>query len=58
MRLHTVNTTSTQPRNAVVHAALQRLIPTQPKVPEPVQRRPIEQDMRDLDQRVREVGEW
>ena len=58
MRQHTTNATSSQPRNAVVHAALQRLIPSRPKVPEPVDRSHADQDSRDLDQRVREVGEW
>jgi hypothetical protein len=58
MRQHHANTTTNQPRTAVIHAAIQRLIPSRPKVPEPIERHQAEQDLRDLDQRVREVGEW
>ena len=59
MRLQQAQTPSPASRHAVVQAVMQRFMaPSVPSRPTPEQRQAAQDDPRDLDQRVREIGEW
>ena len=60
MYSHEAHTQPTKPRQDGVRAFFGRIAPTRPEVPvQPVRAYPpMAVDLRDLDQRVREIGEW
>jgi hypothetical protein len=59
MRLQQAQTPSTASRHAVVQAVMQRFMaPSAPSRVPQNERQAVQDDLRDLDQRVREIGEW
>ncbi len=59
MRLHQTQTPSTPARHAMVQAVMQRFMaPSAPARLPQEPRQAAQDDPRDLDQRVREIGEW
>lgn len=58
MRAFKIATPVAKPRNRVVQALVRGLFRAGSRVHAPGPRRPRDLDQRDLDQRVRESGEW
>lgn len=58
MRMQRLAIPVAKPRNRVVQALVRGLRRVQTRVHNPGSRRHIDLDQLDLDQRVREIGEW
>lgn len=62
MRPHRTDHQTAKPHTSVMHALMQRLggARTEARAHARAEARPLQpvQDLRDLDQRVREIGEW